>query len=270
MNITYPVRLILLFLLWLLVVVSTQAKALTDTKRKELANAEYSRCMSIAEKDGVYAVVAYVRESQKGTLLIGTAEKLAQENCVADAIGLNRYEDIDEIIEDYGNLLVPIATPLIRVGRNVPLARHVARPWTRDYLVELSQYLKQNAPWEKGTRPDAQILVASTIRSRVDQKRITRTTMVYRYIKGKFKKFFRSKQSFADCSTKAVCSTHLTGASVDVSLLGANGKKRALLAERLLDDRENGRILVIEERAGNHFHVFVIPPLYVVPLKDSS
>jgi hypothetical protein len=237
-------------------------KKLTDKERKERADVEYTRCMAVAKREGVLAMLAYIRSSQKGTPLGSNPEKLAQENCTADGIGLMRYQDLDEIIADDGGKLVSVKSPLIRIKDDVPRARHVARPWTRDYLIELAIYLEQTPGIKKVAHSDAQILVASLIRSRADQDVVSGVTKVYRYIKGKLKKFSWGRRSFADCSSEAVCSTHLTGATVDISLLGADKKKRKLLIARLLEDREKGRILAILENSGNHFHVFVIPPQY--------
>lgn len=246
------------------------AKKPTDKERKERADVEYARCMSIAKNEGIPAMLVHVRNSQNGTSLTSSPEKLAQENCTADGIGLIRYQDLDEIVGDDGNKLVPIRSSLVRIKDDVPQARHVARPWTRDYLIELATYLDQTPGMKKVAHSDAQILVASLIRSRADQDIISKATKVYRYIKGKLRKLLGGRRSFADCSSDAVCSTHLTGATVDISLLGVNRKKYKVLAARLLKDREEGRILAIFEKKGNHFHVFVIPPEYVVSLKNPA
>ncbi|OHA83405.1 MAG: hypothetical protein A2937_03730 [Candidatus Yonathbacteria bacterium RIFCSPLOWO2_01_FULL_47_33b] len=268
MNTSHLFRVAILLLGALLISSPAQAaKKPTDKERKERANAEYIRCMAVVKNDGVSAMLAYVRSSQKGTSLKSNPEKLAQENCVADGIGLMRYQDLGEILADDGDKLVPLRSSLVRIKDDVPQARHVARPWTRDYLIELATYLEQTPGMKKVAHSDAQILVASLVRSRADQDVISRVTKAYYYIKGKLRKLTGGKRSFADCSSKAVCSTHLTGATVDISLLGADRKKRKLLIERLLEDREEGRILAILENAGNHFHVFVIPPQPAGPVQ---
>ncbi|HAT68309.1 MAG TPA: hypothetical protein DCS20_01710 [Candidatus Yonathbacteria bacterium] len=243
------------------------AKRPTDKERKDRANVEYAHCIAIAEKEGVSAMLAYIRNSQKGTSLKGSPEKLAQENCAADGMGLKRYQDLNEIVIDEGEKLVSLESSLVQIKDNVPRARHVACSWACGYAVELATHLDQTPGMKKIAHSDAQILVASLVRSRVDQDLISKATKVYRYLRGKVKKYSKGKVSFADCSSKAVCSTHLTGATIDISLLGVDKKKRELLASRLLEDRERGRILVILEIVGNHFHVFVIPPEYVVSTK---
>ena len=279
MNTSHLLRAIALLLgaLFISSLVLAAGKKPTDKERKERANAEYVRCTAISKKGGVSAMLAYVKNSQKGTPLKSSPEKLAQENCVADGFGLARYQDIEEIVADDGVRLVPVSSSLILIKDDVPQARHVARPWTRDYLIEVASYLDQTPGMKKVAHSDAQILVASLIRSRTDQDAISKVTKAYRYIKGKLRKLLGGRRSFADCSSDAVCSTHLTGATVDISLLGVDRKKRKLLAERLLEDREEGRILAILESAGNHFHVFVIPPqpagpaqLLVTPAADPN
>lgn len=268
------IRLLGTFLLFLCItVISTQSFATekpTDKERKERADREYARCMAIAQNEGVPEMIAYIRDSQKGTSLKSSPEKLAQENCAADGMGLRRYQDLNEIVINKEENLVPLKSPLVQIKDSVPQARHVACSWACSYVVELAMYLEQIPGMKKVPDTNAQLLVASLVRSRADQDAISRATKAYRYLKGKVKKYTKGKRSFADCSTKAVCSTHLTGATVDISLLGVDEKKRALLTSRLQEDREQGRILVILESVGNHFHVFVIPPEYVVSPKTPA
>lgn len=249
-----------------ILVVSLQvcaAKKPTDKERKDRADIEYVRCMAIAEKDGVHAMLRYIRDSQKGTSLLSSPEKLAQENCAADGMGFNRYQNLDEIVADDGKKLVPVKSLLIRIKDDVPEARHVARPWTRDYIIEIANYLNQTPGVKKIEHSEVQLLIASLIRSRVDQDGLSKIRKSYQYIKKNLKKFLPGRRSFADCSSKAICSTHLTGATVDISRLGVDKKKLKILATRLLEDREKGRILAIVENVNNCFHVFVIPPEYV-------
>lgn len=245
------------------------AKKPTDKERKERADAEYARCMAVAKNEGIPAMLAYVRKSQKGTSLKGSPEKLAQENCVADGFGLTRHQDLQKIVSNQGSELVPLISPLIKI-KNVPEERHVACSWTCGYLVQLAMYMDLASGTKDILRTEPQLTVTSLVRSRVDQNGISKAKKFYRRIKGKLKKFIGGRRSFADCSSKAVCSTHLTGSTVDISIAGVDEKKFQLLEARLLEDRENGRILVILERAGGHFHVFVIPPEYVASTKTPA
>ncbi|MHB1118284.1 MAG: hypothetical protein ACYCZ7_02025 [Minisyncoccota bacterium] len=236
-------------------------KKLTDKERRERANTEYARCMAVAREEGIPAMFAYIRKEQKGSSLKGSPEKLAQENCAADGIGLMRYQDLSEIIADQKKL-TPLSSPLVKI-KNVPQARSVACSWTCRYIVELATYAKKASDVKTNPKLEPSLVVTSLVRSRTVQDEISKVSKFYRRIKGKIRRFTAGGRSFADCSTKAICSTHLTGSTFDISLLGVDKKKRKILAERLCEDRENGRILAILESAGNHFHVFVIPPQYV-------
>lgn len=260
------IRLLDICILLLGVSLSSQvfaAKKPTDKERKERADVEYAWCMAIAKNEGIPAMLAHVRNSQRGTSLKSSPEKLAQENCVADGFGLTRHQNIKKIVSNEGNELVPLVSPLIKI-KNVPKERHVACSWTCGYLVQLAMYIALASETKGILRTEPQLTVTSLIRSRVDQNRISKAKKFYRRIKGKFKKFMGGRQSFADCSSRAICSTHLTGSTVDISIAGVDEKKFQILEARLLEDREKGRILVILERAGGHFHVFVIPPEHVV------
>lgn len=247
--------------------ISFAATGPTDAERKEEAAREYEHCMFLGKYTGISGVISYVRGQQSGSSLYSNSRKLAQENCIADSLGLVRYKDLDEIIAaDDGVNLVPVVVPFVVVedgslapsrtpfvvNSGVPRERHVSRPWARDWLYEIAQYQSEVSGGKK-------LYVASLVRSRVDQDGLSKVNKFYRRIKGKIKIRMSKKRSFADCSSSAVCSTHLTGAAIDISLRGVTKKERKLLSERLLQDRENGRILVIHERKGNHFHVFVLP-----------
>lgn len=238
-------------------------------ERKNFAKLEYAKCMSIAKTDSVQGVIRYIRTNQQGTTLISTTTTLASENCVADSIGLRRYQTLGEIADDFGIELVPIDSVHVEIKDNLPHERRVSKPHVRDYLIELAQYISTETNAEDG-KPS--ITATSLVRSRIDQNRLSGVKKIWRRIKGKLKHFFVPGQSFADCSTEAICSTHLTGAAVDIQLPKNNRKARKLLEERLLDDREKGRILVILENKGNHFHVFVIPPKYqqILPIAKST
>lgn len=240
------------------------SKKMTAKERKERANVEYARCMAITKEKGVPATLAYIREQQTGTALASSPEKLAEENCAADAMELPRYQDLDEILADEGDELVELSSPLIKIKDDVPQSRHFACSWTCGYLTELATYVQEKLGHDANAEnPKAELLVASLVRSKVNQDALSRVKVFYKRIKKKLKKFISGGRSFADCSSRAVCSTHLTGATVDISLLGADRKTKKLLVARLLEDREKGRVLAIFERAGNHFHILVIPPQYV-------
>lgn len=236
-------------------------KSLSAAERKAIQNAEYNKCMAITKEKGVEATIRYIREKQKGTSLKSTPTSLAEENCAADSIGLARYQTLDEIGDACEiNNLVSIDSSLVEIKNKLPEERRVGSPWTRDYLIELGQYLKSRTKVSGADKP--KIVITSLVRSRVDQDRICKTKTIWHRMRGKLKRYFVGGKSFADCSTDAVCSTHLTGAAVDIEIPARRSLERKLLEERLLLDRNKGRIFVIIENAGNHFHAFILPPKY--------
>lgn len=255
----------LVFMVFLTILFSTPlyaGKQISVAEKKKIENAEYVKCMAITKKNGAEATIRYIREKQKGTSLKSTPTSLAEENCAADSIGLVRYQTLDEIGDACEiNNLVSIGSSLVEIKNKLPEERRVGKPYVRDYLIELAQYMKSQTKATNIEKP--RITVTSLVRSRIDQNRICESKKTWQRVRGKFRHFFTKGKSFADCSTDAVCSTHLTGAAVDIEI-PANKLERKLLTERLLHDRDNGRIFVIVENFGNHFHAFILPPRYQV------
>lgn len=72
------------------------------------------------------------------------------------------------------------------------------------------------------------------------------------------------QKSPAKCKNE-ICSTHLTGGAVDISNSDQRVTRevRMWIRERLLRDRSEGKILLIQEFVSAHYHIFVIPPEYV-------
>lgn len=234
-------------------------KKLSISDRKNIATAEYMRCMSIAKEKSTHDAIRYIRENQLDTTLFSTTTTLALENCAADSIGLRRYQTPGEIVHDHGKILSPIDSPLVWVRDDLPHERRVCLPWVRDYLIELASHIQEhpNVDYQNNEI----ITATSLVRSRLDQNRISQSRKMFRRIKGKIKTFFLPGKSFADCSSSAVCSTHLTGSAVDIKF-PKNLISQKLLYEKLLLDRQQGKILVIAEQKGNHYHIFIFPPEY--------
>jgi hypothetical protein len=80
----------------------------------------------------------------------------------------------------------------------------------------------------------------------------------------------RIGKSPASCDYLPICSTHTTGSSIDISVRLLSLKQFTWLEARLREDRKAGKILMIYEFFGGHFHVFVIPPEYVAWYKDHA
>lgn len=258
-------RKFLVFMVFITMIFSTPlyaGKQIPATEKKKIENTEYVKCMAITKEKGVVATIRYIREKQKGTSLKSTPTSLAEENCAADSIGLARYQNLDEIGDACEiNNLVSIGSSLVEIKNKLPEERRVGRPWVRDYLIELAQYLKSRAKANDGA-DKPKVVITSLVRSRVDQDRICEPKKILQRVHGKVKRYFIGGRSFADCSTDAVCSTHLTGAAVDIEIPPRRSLEHKWLEERLLFDRNKGRIFVIIENVGNHFHAFILPPKY--------
>ena len=169
-------------------------------------------------------------------------EKIGLEICLSDAIGLKRYQTQKEIDEVKGGELVRIDSPHILFPQFLPEERHYARPWVKEYVEGLAEDLHEHLKSKHAGQDFPRLRVTSLVRSLVAQQR---------------------QSSPAKCRT-VICSTHLTGSTVDISNSEAYvvPEVRAWIRERLLKDRREGKILVIEEFSEPHFHIFVIPPEY--------
>lgn len=175
----------------------------------------------------------------------GEGYLLGNEVCLADAIGLKRYETLPDIesAKQSGELVEVSASPGLVIADDLPDVRHYARPWVREYLVALARDMEAHFAKEGGS-DFTPLRVSSLVRSYKDQR--------------------RQKNSPASCWTE-ICSTHTTGSAVDVSNnpFRMGKKEREWLRERLVLDRKNGKIVIVEEWFPPHFHIFVLPPEFV-------
>lgn len=179
---------------------------------------------------------AAAKESPK---FLGSKERLARQNAIADLYGLSRAEK-DEDIPDFvvKNGLVPV--PNSGPGYSVTAAERF-----RYLLPEALAYLEglSSAYWAKFGEP---LKITSLLRTREHQLLLVRWRI-----------------SDADCRIDSRCSTHLTGAAFDISKVDIYRKAKAAeklrwLRARLAADWQAGRIDPIDEIT--NFHIMVIPP----------
>jgi hypothetical protein len=142
--------------------------------------------------------------------------------------------------------LVAISSPLLGFPDDVPRNRRVARSWVNEYIVSLAKDMEHYMNQEQVEHPDPLLRIPSTVRSFDVQEQLV-----------------RARRTPASCKYPPICSTHTTGSSVDISLRYLSGKQFRWLESRLREDRKAGKILMISEFLGGHFHMFVIPPEYV-------
>lgn len=208
----------------------------------------YNECVSNEYDDPLRHALELAYEYKEERSLKGTPEKLGRESCVADMLGLSRYETIADInnAKKTGELVL-VDSHLVDIPDDVPMERHYARVWVRDYITSLAQDMQTYLRSRGIVSFHASVLrVPSIVRSFDVQDRLV-----------------RNGKSPANCRFHAICSTHTTGSTIDISSRRIGIVGYTWLLGRLLEDRKNGKILIILESLGGHFHVFVIPPKYV-------
>jgi len=231
------------------------------SERQIEAIAAYNECMSKEYDDPLRHAMELAYEYKDDPSLKGTPQKLGRESCLADMFGLARYETLGDInnAKKLGELVIVDST-LIEIPRGVPLERRYARVWVRDYITHLAEDMQAHFHEKRIFSFHRHVLrVPSIVRSFDVQDRLV-----------------RSGKSPANCNFRAICSTHTTGSTIDISSRRIGMVGYTWLLERLLQDRRDGKIVFILESIGGHFHIFVIPPKYVswyandVPLKELS
>ncbi len=166
-------------------------------------------------------------------LFRGSHEMLVRENVHIDELQLPRImndEELEELIASQE--LVPVAsTDSLWVAGNLLPNRRYCRPWTRDFLNDLSQ-----AFYEEFHK---QIQVTSLVRTAEQQKKLRR----------------RNKNAAPQDGETA--STHMTGTTVDILKRGLTKKEKKWIEAYFLPLRNRGAIDPIEERRQPVFHVMV-------------
>src|ERR1700676_231833 len=130
--------------------------------------------------------------------LKGSFESLARQNEMADAEGLERILDEDDLADRIAQkLLVPLpASNALAVNGNLPENHKYCRPWTANFLADLAR-----AHAAQFGRP---VEVSSAVRTVEYQKHLMLTN------------------GNAAAAEGDVVSPHLTGATVDVAKYGMN------------------------------------------------
>ncbi len=172
---------------------------------------------------------------------LDTPARFASELCAVDA--LKHYETLLDITSAPKDELVSVDHPW--VGQNDDLVRdqrYVASPWVRDYIRQLANRTFEELRDRADGAPTLPLFVVSSL---VRSKDIQR----------------KQWNSPARCETEnALCSSHTTGSTFDITLKDLSGEHNAALKKILARDRESGKISFILEPRGNHYHIFVFPP----------
>ena len=173
--------------------------------------------------------------------LKGSFESLSRQNEMADAEGLERILDEDDLSDRIAQkLLVPVpASSSLVVNGNLPENHKYCRPWTSDFLADLAR-----AHQAQFGRP---IEVSSAVRTVEYQKQLMRVN------------------GNAAAAEGEVVSPHLTGATIDVVKHGMGRTELNWMRTWLLPLQLAGTIDVEEEFRQKCFHItvyknYVSPP----------
>lgn len=171
----------------------------------------------------------------RSSLLAANASSQSIQNARADAYHLTRMRNRAMIVEfaEEGYLVaVPGATRSYYLHRIPPMYRYL-RPWAKRFLDRISAEYYANF--------HQQIRVTSLIRTVALQRKLAR------------------RNSNAADATGDDRSSHLTGATLDISKHSMTARQEIWLRKRLIALEKSGYVYAIEEYQQPCFHVMVFP-----------
>jgi hypothetical protein len=172
--------------------------------------------------------------------LRGSRDSLERQNEKADAEGLERIEDEDDLADRITRkMLIPVPTSAaLTVNGNLPEHHRYCRPWTARFLADLAR-----AHAALFHQP---LQVSSAVRTVEYQKKLME-------INGN-----------AAAAEGDVVSPHLTGATIDIAKSGLGRQEIGWMRSWLLPLQKLGKIDVEEEFQQACFHITVyksyVPP----------
>jgi hypothetical protein len=154
----------------------------------------------------------------------GTHEKLVQQNAELDRSQVDRMNtEYDLVKSEMSNDLVQVnESEALKISDNLADSRRYCRPWTRDFLEDISQ-----AYFNTFHSP---LLVNSLVRTSTQQL------------------YLRQHNRFAAPAFGDTASTHLAGVSVDLSRRGLTNVQYQWIRSYLLPLQQKGLVDPIEER----------------------
>jgi hypothetical protein len=172
--------------------------------------------------------------------LKGSLESLTRQNEMAEAEGLERILDEDDLADRIAHgLLVPVpVSGALTINQNLPENHRYCRPWTATFLTDLA-----HAHQAQFRRP---LDVSSAVRTVEYQKQLMRVN------------------GNAAAAEGEVASPHLTGSTIDIVKQGMNRQELAWMRGWLLSLQLAGQIDVEEEFRQSCFHITVYKS-YVTP-----
>jgi len=165
----------------------------------------------------------------------GSHALLVKQNIELDRLQLPRIADEYELVryELLGDLVPVPESDALKIAPDLPENRRYCRPWTRDFLLDLSQ------------------AYYAEFRSSLQVNSLVRTAEQQHQL--------RLHNRFAAPESGDTASTHLTGVAVDLSLRDVSPAQYEWIRSYLLPLREAGMVNPIEERQ---------PVLHIVVFKS--
>jgi uncharacterized protein DUF5715 len=190
-----------------------------------------------------FAVLFFASGMQAGSRALLLADITSQviQNTRADTDNLSRMRDVSMVrhFVSTGRLVRVSAKTRFYYLHEVPAQLHYCRPWTKLFLDRLAREF--HAKFKQRLR------VTSLVRTVARQKKLA-----------------RSNGNAAD-AFGALRSSHLTGATLDISKHGMSPEARSWMRDVLYSLRKQGYLYAIEEFQEPTFHVMVYSnyPQYV-------
>ncbi len=177
--------------------------------------------------------------------LRGSLTSLERQNEKADAEGLERIEDEDDLSDRIAHkLLVPVpVSAALTINGNLPENHRYCRSWTARFLVDLARAHAAQFP--------GPLEVSSAVRTVEYQKRLM------------------AVNGNAAKAEGDVVSPHLTGATIDIAKSGMTQREIGWMRSWLLPLQTAGKIDVEEEFQQACFHITVYKS-YVPPRPASA
>lgn len=176
---------------------------------------------------------AHLRIARWNPVLRGSHDSLLRQNEEIDRLKLVRIGDDQQLeeLELRGELVSLHESRAMQIAANIELNRRFCRPWTRDFLEDLSQafYAQFHQPIE----------VTSAVRTVDQQARLQR---------------WNHNAAPIDGDT---ASSHLAGLSVDIGKRPMSRRQRAWIDQYVLRLQQLGLVEAAEERRQACYHIMV-------------
>ncbi len=176
---------------------------------------------------------AHIRVARWNPVLRGSHDSLLRQNEEIDRLKLVRIADDQQLeeLEMRGALVSLTESRALQIAANLEFNRRFCRPWTRDFLEDLSQafYARFHQPIE----------VTSLVRTVEQQARLQRSNGNAAPIDGD------------------TASSHLAGLTVDIGKRPMSGRERAWISQYVLHLQQLGFVEAAEERRQACYHIMV-------------